>query len=75
MECAFFIQTRAHPHVCYNNKEWSLLDMVLGAQLLSLPHSFATLWTVCNLSGSSVHGIYQKRILAWVAISYSRGSS
>ena len=25
--------------------------------------------------GSSVHGIFQSRILKWVAISYSRGSS
>ena len=29
----------------------------------------------CSLLGSSVHGIFQARILEWVAISYSRGSS
>ena len=29
----------------------------------------------CSLPGSSVHGILQERILEWVAISYSRGSS
>ena len=29
----------------------------------------------CSLSGSSVHGIFQARILEWVAISFSRGSS
>ena len=29
----------------------------------------------CSLSGSSVHGIFQARILQWVAISSSRGSS
>ena len=29
----------------------------------------------CSLSGSSVHGISQARILEWVAISRSRGSS
>ena len=28
----------------------------------------------CSLSGSSVHGIFQTRILEWVAISSSRGS-
>ena len=27
----------------------------------------------CNLPGSSVHGIFQARILEWVAISFSRG--
>ena len=29
----------------------------------------------CSLSGSSVHGILQARILKWVAISFSKGSS
>ena len=29
----------------------------------------------CGLPGSSVRGILQERILEWVAISYSRGSS
>ena len=29
----------------------------------------------CSLSGSPVHGISQARILEWVTISYSRGSS
>ena len=28
-----------------------------------------------NLPGSSVHGIFQARVLEWVAISFSRGSS
>ena len=29
----------------------------------------------CSLPGSSVHGILQARILEWVAISFSGGSS
>ena len=29
----------------------------------------------CNLPGSSTHGIFQARILEWVAISFSRGAS
>ena len=29
----------------------------------------------CSLPGSTVHGIFQARILGWVAISYLRGSS
>ena len=29
----------------------------------------------CSLPGSSIHGILQARILYWVAISFSRGSS
>ena len=27
----------------------------------------------CNLQGSSIHGIFQARILEWVAISFFRG--
>ena len=36
-----------------------------------------TLWDPmdCTVSGSSVHGILQARILQWVAIPFSRGSS
>ena len=39
--------------------------------------SFATPWTVAPppAPGSFVHGISQARILEWVAISFSRGSS
>ena len=36
---------------------------------------FEILWTVCSPPGFSIHGISQARILEWVAISVSRGSS
>ena len=41
---------------------------------------FSCVWVYCHLMdcgppGSSVHGISQARILEWVAISFSRGSS
>ena len=36
--------------------------------------SCATLWT-CSPPDSSIHGIFQARILDWVAISFSRRSS
>ena len=29
----------------------------------------------CSLPGSSVHEIFQARVLEWIAISFSRGSS
>ena len=35
---------------------------------------FVSRWT-CSLPGSSVHGILQARILEWVAMPFSRGSS
>ena len=31
--------------------------------------------TLCDPMDSSVHGIFQARVLEWVAISFSRGSS
>ena len=39
--------------------------------------SCPTLWdpTDRSLPGSSVHGIFQARVLEWVAISFSRGPS
>ena len=43
-------------------------------QLLSCVQVFATLID-CNSPGSSIHGIFQVRILEWVAISFFRGSS
>ena len=42
------------------------------AQLLGHVQLFSTLQ---NLPGSSAHGIFQAKILEWVAISSSRGSS
>ena len=42
--------------------------------VLSCVWLFGTPWTVV-LPGPSVRGIFQTRILEWVAISYSRGSS
>ena len=29
----------------------------------------------CSVAGSSVHGIFQTRILEWVAVAFSKGSS
>ena len=29
----------------------------------------------CSLRGSSIHGLFQARVLEWVAISFFRGSS
>ena len=45
--------------------------------LCSIAQTCPTLWDPmdCSPQGSSVSGIFQARILEWVAISYSRGSS
>ena len=36
---------------------------------------FVAPWTLCSPPDSSIHGIFQARVLEWVAISFSRGSS
>ena len=56
--------------------EWPT-EMITSMRVCSIAQSCPT---VCNpmdysLPGSSVHGIFQARILEWVAISFSRGSS
>ena len=44
-------------------------------KLKSLSHVWLCNPMDCSLTGSSIHGIFQARILEWVAISFSRGSS
>ena len=44
---------------------------------MKVPQLWLTLWdpAACSLPGSSVHGIFQARILEWFAMPSSRGSS
>ena len=48
---------------------------VKKVKLLSRVRFLATPRTDCSLPGCSVRGIFQARILEWVATSFSRGSS
>ena len=56
-----------------NAQLWWPLRGCVCAQLLSPVWLFVTPWT-CSLPRSSLHGIFQARILEWVAISSSRPS-
>ena len=51
-----------------------MFALPLVVELLSHVQLFATPWTITP-PGSSVHRIFQARILGCVAISFSRGSS
>ena len=67
-----------HTHLCGTIK--SLINQtsnILCVRTRMLSHSVVSLCNPMNCSpqGSSVHGIFQARILEQVAISYSRGSS
>ena len=65
-------QKRHGPNIAKDiKKRWQEYTESEVAQLcLTLCHT-----TDCRLSCSSIHGIFQARVLEWVAISFSRGSS
>ena len=60
---------------------WSLAWRILSITLLTCGKGklLSRVWLCnpmdCSLPASSVHGIFQARVLEWVAISFSRGSS
>ena len=56
---------------CYN---WGLLSILSQCVCVLVIQSCPTLCN-CSLSGCSVHGILQARLLEWVAIPFSRRSS
>ena len=56
------------------NSDLKYLCVCVCARVCSLSH-VRFFPTSCSLPGSSVHGILQERILEWVAIPFSRGSS
>ena len=47
--------------------------MKVKVKSLSHVRLFATPWTVAYQATLSVHGIFQARVLEWVAISFTRG--
>ena len=53
---------------------WLSFNQFICAQSLQVRLTFCDPMH-CSLPGSSIHGILQVRILEWVAISFSRGSS
>ena len=54
-------------------KNWCFWTALEKTPELSRVRLFAT--PDCSLSDSSVHGVFQARVLEWIAISFSRGSS
>ena len=52
------------------NEHWKICDVC--TQACSIKSSSLQPMD-CSQSGSSVHGVFQARILKWVAISFSRG--
>ena len=54
-----------------------LNNYIFSSMKVLVAQSYTTLWNAMDYSppGSSLHGIFQARILEWVAIPFSRGSS
>ena len=61
----------------WGQKDLDTIEQLTWSNLRVVTQSYLTLCDPmdCSLPGSSVHWILQARILEWVAISYSRGSS
>jgi len=66
-----FLPTQATTVLC------SIHKLVLSVLESEVSLSCLTLWDHmdCSLPRSSVHGIFQPRVLEWVAFSFSRGAS
>ena len=60
-----------------NKNSWVNNEASLLKVKVLVAHSCLTLWDSmeCSLPGSSVHGISQARVVEWLAISFSRGST
>ena len=66
----------AHLLTCNFNQHFLNTSYVLVVVvILSLSHVRLCDLMDCSMPGSSVHGIFQARILQWVAMSFSRRSS
>ena len=66
-----------YPQYSYRNQELTFIHYYNLSEWVIVAQWCLTLCdpTVWSLSVSSVHGILQARILEWVAVSFSRGSS
>ena len=67
-------------HVCIHPPLNSPPKLPSRLSHFAVVYALSLIWLFCNpmncsLPGSSVHGISQARILEWVALSFSRGSS
>ena len=59
-----------------NHKQMSIKAIIRKDSESEITQSFPTLCNPmeCSLPGSSIHGIFQARVLKWVTISFSKGS-
>ena len=68
-----FHRKPSNPLTTENKKEYILLQCMKVKSESEVPQSCLTLCNPmdCSLSGSSVHGVFQAKLLEWGAISFS----
>ena len=84
----YFRKLKNNRKLCRKKVPWFCLCVCVCVCVYFLPDSFffflaclvSCVWLFatpmdCGLPDSSLHGIFQARILEWVAVSFSRGSS
>ena len=76
-ECWKAVEKREPFYTVGRNVNWYSYCVYKYVYVCSVAESCPTVChpTDCSLPGSSVHGIFQARILVWVAISHSKRSS
>ena len=77
LQSLFFDSPSPQSPSCWDSELWRLITNLLKELLVLVTQSCLTLCDPmdCSPPGSFVHGILQARMLKWVAISFSRGSS
>ena len=70
------VKTMVFPVVMYGCESWTIKKAPANAAAKSLQSCLTLCYPMdYSISGSSVHGIFQAKVLEWVAISFSRRSS
>ena len=72
--CYVFLQG-THSHLSQHVRILSLPSFLLHCVLVAQSCPTLCDLTNCSLSGSSIHGILQARILEWIVVPFSRGCS
>ena len=60
-------------HPCYAYIPEVIFYHLYIVKVKSLSHVFGSPWTIAYQAPPSIHGIFQARVLEWVAISFSGG--
>ena len=66
---------RLYKYMQYLMLSWTLYQRESESEVAQSCPTLCDPMVYCSLPVSSTHGIFQARVLEWIAISFSRGSS